>query len=243
MFSGTSRSIVTPPAPLSFSTNFDGTESPLSEGGVWTTGSPYQPICQKGSGVCWGNQTGDEKFVPTYNDSQAWLSGFKKNHACELTIQKLSDPVGDLEVELLLGARQVPLRRSSLGQSFNNDTDFDGIEINLGIGKYGILGFVSRYLEPNGNYDNIGAAFTSFGVQDGDKLRAQLTLDDGALTGNVIVWMIRGALVTQIANVTRPEYYQVGNPGIAFYRENNSPGQTDDPKIFSATSFSAWELP
>src|SRR6478752_877885 len=187
MFSGTSRSIVTPPAPLSFSTNFDGTESPLSEGGVWTTGSPYQPACQKGSGVCWGNQTGDEKFIPVYNDSQAFLSGFPHNHGCELTISLTATPVGDLEVELLLGAKFGPVRHvgTNPGDAKYNDTDFDGIEINLLQGKYGILGYVARFLDGTDTVDEFSSAFQSHGVHDGDKLRAQLILNDTTQTGVV----------------------------------------------------------
>lgn len=232
----------------SFSTIFSLTENPISEGGVWTTGSPYQPVVRSSNGVAYGTQTGDERFIPIYNDSQAFLSGFAHNHRVEVTLSLTGTPVGDLEVECLLGAKFGPVRHvgTNPGDTFNNDTDFDGIEINVTQGKFGTLGFVARFLDGTGIFDDFSSAFAAHGVHDGDKLCAQLVLNDGAGTGVVTVSMIRqGTGVETIIGTTpaRTNYYRIGNPGIGFYRENNSPGQTDDPKLFSAAAFSAWSLP
>ncbi len=231
-------------APRSYATTFPLTENPISEGGMWTTGSAYQPTIQTGSGLAWGNQTGDEKFTPIYNDAQAFLSGFSRNHRVEVTLSLTATPNGDLEVECLLGAKFGAVRNvgTNPGEAFNNPTDFDGIEINITQGKYGTLGFVARFLDGTGNVDDFSSALAAHGIHDGDKLCAQLQVNDGAGTGVVTVSMIRagtGVETTLVTTAAKTNYYRIGNPGFGFYRENNTPGAQDDPKIFSATAFYA----
>ncbi len=236
-----------------YATTFSGgTENPLSEGSKWTTGSTTQPAMQVASGgVAYGTQTGDEHFTPIYNDSQAFLSGFSKNHRAEVTISLLGTPNGDLEVECLLGAKFGSLRTvgTSFGQTYNNTTDFDGIEINLtNAGNFspGIQGYVSRYLDgtiPGSNaVDDFSTAFRAHGIHDGDKLCAQLWLNDGAQTGVVTVTMIRATtgketLIGQTPS--RASYYRIGNPGLGTYRENASLGATENQNIYCATAFYA----
>lgn len=235
----------------SYFTTFSGTENPLSEGGIWTTGSVTNPPMRCSNGVAYGTQTGDEKFVPTYNDSQAFLSGFARNHRAEVTISLTGTPVGDLEVECVLGARYGAMRNPGSGpndsaSTLNTSTTFDGIEVNLTFGKYGVLGFVARFLDPALTSDDFSSAAQAHGVHDGDKLCAQLVLNHGAGTGVVTVSMIRATTLVEtilITTAARTNYYQIGNPGLGFYRENDSPGVTDDPKIYSATAFAAWDLP
>lgn len=237
----------------SYYTDFGtATENPLSEGGRWTTGSAYNPACQIGSGLCWGGQTGDERFEPRYNDSMACLTGFGNNHRVEITISLTGTPAGDLEVECWLGAKYGPVRNvgTNPGDAWNNPTDVDGIEVNLTYGKWGILGYVGRFLDGNYNQatdtpDDFSAAAASHGVHDGDKLCAQLTLDHSAQTGTVIVSMIRattGVETTLITTPPRNRLYRIGNPGLGFYRENDSPGVQDDPRIYSITAFYATEI-
>jgi hypothetical protein len=223
-----------PASSVTYTTNFDGAaENPISEGGRWTTGIDiYQPAVQKSGGLAFGTQTGSEvlESPPRYNDSQAILSGFPPNHRAELTIHIGGFPRGDLEVEVLLGGSYGPLRNDF------GPTHFNGVEINLTYGQFGVLCYSAQYL---GHFaDDFSAACAAHGVLDGDKLVGELRLNDVNRTGVVIVSMIRGGVETRIGTTpARSEYYLIGNPGIAFFRQNN--GAPDNPSIFSATSYTA----
>src|SRR5262245_9498429 len=60
----------------SYSTEFDGIENPLSEGGVWShVGLDWRNV-EKSGGIAYGTQTG----TGGYDDSYAVLSGFPPDH-------------------------------------------------------------------------------------------------------------------------------------------------------------------
>src|SRR5262245_25036362 len=53
----------------SYSTNFDLTEDPISEGGVWSRIDTLSTAFQSGNGRAWGKQSGSNG----YDDSQATI--------------------------------------------------------------------------------------------------------------------------------------------------------------------------
>jgi hypothetical protein len=219
----------------SYSTTFPGTQAKLAS--PFTTGiDPFQSAVQCTPGLVFGTQTGDEwqQVPPLFNDSQAFLQAFPSDHRAELTIHKAGVPVGDLEVEILLGMSVGALRHPHFG-----DTHTDGIEINLTLGEFGILCFVARYLELE--VANFSSTASAFGINNGDILAAQLTLNTGTSMGTVTVSMIRGGVETVFGSVTDAALFRVGNPGLAFFRQNN--GTPDDPTLFCGSAFSAWSLP
>lgn len=230
-----------------YTTFASGTENPLSESSNWVTGSSFSPIIQKANGIAWGNQTGDEKFVPNFNDSHAFLQGFPPSHRVEVMLnltRALVTADGDLEVECMLGCKFGAVRNvgTNPGDAFNNQTDFDGIECNLTQGKYGTLGFVSRFLDGTGVTDDFTSAYQAHGVHDGDKLCAELRVDFASSTGIVRMSMIRGTTgVETIIGTTpaRTNYFRIGQPGIGFYRENDTQGNANDPTLFCAKAFAA----
>lgn len=220
------------PALASYSTNFTGTaENPISEGAAWTTGTdPLSSVVQRSGGLAFGTQTGAEgaEATPRFNDSQAFLSGFPSNHRGEMTIHKSGTPVGDLEIEIILGFSVGSLHTAHFGP-----THSDGIEVNLTQGQFGILCFVARWLEVE--IGDFSAAAVAHGVNDGDIFAAQLVL--GAGVGTVTVSLTRTGVETVLGSITDAALFRVGQPGMGFYRGNN--GAPDDPTIFCATAYTA----
>lgn len=198
-----------------------------SEGGKLVTGAdPLSSVVQTGGGKIWGTQTGDEGAGGVFNDSQIFYAGgFSSNHRVEFTINFSGTPVGDLEIECLLGFRVGSLHTAHFGP-----THSDGIEVNLTVGEFGILCFVAHWLEIE--IGDFSAAAVSHGIADGDIFCAQLTLNSGAGTGTVKVSMIRAGVETVLGTITDAALFQTGQPGWAFYRGNN--GTPDDPKLFCA---------
>ena len=87
-------------ATLSYTTQFDGAESPISEGGIWSNnGLDWTPV-RKENGIAFGTQSG----AGGYDDSYAKLSGFLPNQTVEAKIYLIKgiDPSCSHEVELLL---------------------------------------------------------------------------------------------------------------------------------------------
>jgi chitodextrinase len=80
-----------------YSTNFDLTESPISEGGKWTNiGLDWTAVVTSG-GIAYGTHR-----ATGYNDSYAALSGFAADHSVEGTIFITGSFSYNQEVELLL---------------------------------------------------------------------------------------------------------------------------------------------
>ena len=64
------------PAASTYSTTFDATEAPISEGGAWTHVGLDWTLVDTGGGIAFGTQTG----TGGYDDSYAHLSGFPPDH-------------------------------------------------------------------------------------------------------------------------------------------------------------------
>jgi hypothetical protein len=84
----------------SYTTNFDATENPISEGGRWVHRDPTLTVVQTTGGVAHGTQTGSDG----YDDSNAYLPGFGNDYSMEGTVylEPGTPSTPNREVELLL---------------------------------------------------------------------------------------------------------------------------------------------
>lgn len=121
----------------SYTTDFDGTEDPISEGGRWVHHDATLTVVQTTGGVAYGTQMGGP-YAP-YDDSNAYLPGFGNDYSIEGTVHLRPGTPGspNREVELLLRwTDDNPLRSTAYGP-----TRAIGYEININqLGDYMILG-------------------------------------------------------------------------------------------------------
>jgi hypothetical protein len=208
---------------VSYTTNFNSIENPISEGGKWVTG--------KANGLLWNDPktasgkayasvrsgTGDSRF----DDSVAHLSSafqtFNADQYAQGTVY-LADNYSSAthEVELLL--------RFTI-----NNYDAHGYEVLWGLSGYiaivkwnGGLGDYTPLYDPG-----VGSIRAP---RDGDVLRAEIA-------GNIITITLNGAVVATV-DVTAMDWdWPSGQPGIGFW-------PTDDaiPENYGWKSFQAGDL-
>ena len=206
------------PAGTTYTTNFTGTENPLSEGGVWTqggsTGLQWTNV-RKANGRAYGTQTAHA--APPYDDSLAHLSGFPANQSAQGVIFE-SNASGSIEVELLLRFQITA----------NNAR---GYEVDLVRGGGNI--HVVRWNGPVNNYTDLSGAVTNnVSFNDGDVWYAEMV-------GNVITVKCNGRLVWQSDRTGDAILWSNGNPGIGFYIDNGLASASD---AFGLKSFTAKAL-
>jgi hypothetical protein len=173
----------------SYTTEFDGTESPLSEGGAWShVGLDWTKV-QKANGIAFGTQTGSNG----YDDSYAVLSGFGPNQSASAKVHLGSsiDASCSHEVEILL--RWSDSDHSARGYEIN--LSFDGgyaqiVRWNGGLGNFTVLG--------GGGYP---------GLMNGDTFAA-------SIEGDLIKMSVNGNPIAQVRDST----FTTGNPGVGFFR-------------------------
>jgi hypothetical protein len=176
--------------PQTYTTNFDGTENPISENGAWVhNGLDWKPV-QKVNGVAFGTQTG----TGGYDDSYAHLSGFPPNQSGSGVIQRFAGSSGIHEVE-------IHLRWSDSAHSAK------GYECLLSYdASYAQL---VRWNGPLGNFTYIGWAAKAPMPKTGDTFSA-------SITGNLIVAYYNGVEIMRATDT----FWHTGNPGMGFYRES-----------------------
>jgi hypothetical protein len=175
-----------------YSTNFDGTENPLSEGGVWSHGGLDWTKVQKVNGVAYGTQTGDGG----YDDSYAYLSGFPADQSGSGMIERISGDGGIHEVEILLRWSDSAHR----AQGYECNLSYDGSYAQI-----------VRWNGPFGDFTYIGWAAQAPFPQSGDTFSA-------TMTGSLIIAYYNGVEIMRATDAT----YPTGNPGIGFYIQSNS---------------------
>jgi hypothetical protein len=188
-----------------YTTNFDGTENPLSEGGVWSHVGVDWKYVQKVNGVVYGTQTGSGG----YDDSYAHLSGFGPDQTAWGVIQRTSGSSGIHEVE-------IHLRWSDSAHSAQ------GYECLLSYN--GSYAQIVRWNGPFGDFTYIGWAATAPVPQTGDTLKA-------SITGNLIIVYYNGVEIMRATDST----YSTGNPGMGFYIESDGANSDMSFTSFSAT--------
>ena len=215
-----------PPCPSSgYTTNFPGTENPLSEGGVWVDG--------KATGLDWNNpQSASGKVYASvlsgangasrYNDSVGHLNAssqpFAANQYAQGTVYLASGYSGaGHEVELLL--------RFSITAH-----DAHGYEVLWGLNGYIA---VVRWNGPLGGYTPIyDPGNGSISVpKDGDVLRAEIN-------GNTIVVKLNGNTVATVdVSSVGGTVWSSGQPGIGFW-----PVDSATPNAYGWRRFEAGNL-
>lgn len=207
-------------SPLSYSTQFSLTESPISESGNWVSQCTSRTRVNTSGGVAFGTQT---IHAPNpFDDSYAYVAGSWPNDVEVIVTAFKGTTNGIQEIEILLCVTDAASSASMTCYEFN--IAHDGSYANC----YAWLGLANNINQ----FDQIAGTSVSGGVSNGYKFRGRrqgtaLTLDVDRLGGSG--WE---NLIT--ASDSR---YTSGGAGIGFYRDNNlgTPGNSDQ---FSLTDFS-----
>ena len=176
-----------------YSTRFEGSENPLSEGGRWLNRSLDWTKIRKSGGMACGTQTGTNSGIYRYDDSFAHLSGFPPDQEAwgQVHIAK-PDSRCHQEVEILL-------RWSS---SAHNTTGYECFArcVNNSSSYVQIV----RWDGPLGKFTYLAdMRGTNYGLKNGDTLKA-------SIVGDVITVHINGVKKAQATDDT----FKTGNPGI-----------------------------
>lgn len=174
--------------PKIYTTDFEGKENPLSEGGRWQQNGLYWKKVRKVNGLAYGTQTGSGGF----DDSYAYLSGFPPDHSGSGAVHVTPGHPGNHEVEILL-------RWSDDAQNAW------GYECLLPYhDKY--TPQIVRWNGPFGDFTYLAKAKSPVIPKTGDVFSA-------SIKGNLIIVCLNGVEVVRATDDT----YKTGNPGIGFF--------------------------
>jgi hypothetical protein len=197
----------------SYSTNFQGSENPISEGGVWinggTTGLDWTNISKSN-----GRATGHEGSVP-FSDATATLQG---NWASDQSVQATVYAVDQTqscgqEVEMRLRTTIVPHTITGYEVSFSTSSGYMIIvRWNGSFGNFTVL---------------LNLTGSQYVVQSGDVVKA-------TIVGNVISAYKNGVLMGQATDSA----YTSGSPGMGF-NLNGIDGCLGTNSNYGFTSFTA----
>jgi hypothetical protein len=204
-----------------YTTNFPGTENPLSEGGAWTTQTGFNGVggtaVQKANGIAFCTQTGNGGF----DDSTARLSGFGPDVRSSATIHLAPNPTYH-EVELLF-------RCAESGHGWR------GYEVTISTWPYGTN-------DPNGGCGIVridGGTFTYLtNVKDIGHPVRQGDVFSATCIGNVITAYCNDVEFMQATDST----YADGNPGIGFTGGSGDSGIEGHNSDFGFSSFTVTGL-
>lgn len=204
--------------PQTYSTNFDGEETTLSEGGHWANhGLDWTPV-RKGGGVAYGTQRGTETGKKRYNDSYAALSGFPPDQEAwgEVVIGK-PDAACHQELEILLRWTSTP--HSTTGyECFARCLDDKSSYLQI-VRWDGPLGKFTYLADKRGK---------AYALRNGDTLKA-------SIVGNVITVYVNGVEKARVTDDT----FKTGNPGIGFFLACDNGRGIGSNGDFGFTSFTA----
>jgi hypothetical protein len=182
-----------PNAAVTYSTTFDLTENPISEGGRWlNNGGPDWTKVRTENGLAFGTN-GPQN---TYNDSYAYLSGFGPNQQVEAVVHVDSALLGDPhEVELLL----------RWADSAGNARGYECL--------FHITGSVQlmRWNGPFADFIEIpgatGRKSAGRALVTGDVIKA-------TINGNTIIAYLNGVELSRVTD----SMWTSGEPGIGFFK-------------------------
>ncbi|HTQ02427.1 MAG TPA: hypothetical protein VMI54_01180 [Polyangiaceae bacterium] len=198
---------------VSYSTNFDTDETPLSENGAWHHAGSEWTSVDTADGNAFGTQPLGAARGPDgeYNDSYAYLAGFPPDQLAEGVIHLgAMDPSCTHEVELLL--RWADSSDSARGYECNLAWDGSYAEI-------------VRWNGALGDFDFLAMGSVAEGLKDGDTFSA-------SVVGHRIALSVNGVERASVSDAT----FADGNPGIGFWRGLGGCGTFGD---FGFTSFTA----
>jgi hypothetical protein len=198
---------------ITYSTNFDLTESPISENGAWHHDGLDWTAVQTANGIARGTQAlGVPRSGPgQYNDSYAYLTGFPPDQQASASVHLGSiDASCTHEVEILL----------HWGDSAH---DARGYECNLAYD--GSYAQIVRWNGAVGDFTYLANGSVPGGVHDGDVISA-------SITGGKISLTVNGVERASAQDAT----FATGNPGIGLWRGSSGCGTLGD---YGFTSYTA----
>ena len=182
-----------------FTTSFDLTENPISEGGIWRNGAAIGVDwfnCRTASGRVFGTET---IAAPNYADSTAILTGTWQNNQTVQATVSVTDNTGRSfqEVEIRL--------RSAM-----NSHSCTGYEVLFSVNPADPYCQIVRWNGAFGDFTLLDAHTISV-VGNGDTIKA-------TIIGTTITAFLNGSSLFSVTDST----YSSGNPGIGFYLQFNS---------------------
>jgi hypothetical protein len=199
---------VTVPTPT-YTTNFDLTESPISEHGAWHRAGNNFTNVNTANGIAFGTNGAND----TYDDSYALLSGFGPDQQAQAVVFRSPSLVTTAvthEVELLLRFADDANGARGYECTFNYAGDVLAAKWNGTLGDF-------TPLDITGGAGNLGD------LQDGDVIKC-------TIVGSIISFYINGVLMGQATDST----FTDGQPGIGFFTRPK--GVNDNPN-FGLTSY------
>ena len=207
---------VTPLQNGSYSTNFDATENPISEGGKWHRAVNAFTNVKTSGGIAYGsnvNPVVSGSFV--YDDSYAVLSGFGADQTITVTVHRSAslNQADNHEIELLLRWSDNTSGASGYECLFNQAGGMELVQHN----------------GPTNSISTLRSSSSGSTIDDGFVLKA-------VVSGNNIKMYIND--VVQI-DYTGALAYATGQPGLAFFMRKAGGAANVNWDYFAATSYSA----
>jgi hypothetical protein len=201
-----------------YTTRFEGTEDPLSEGGRWFNQRVDWTGIRKANGVACGTQSGTNTGIYKFDDSYAHLSGFPPDQEAwgEVFIAKPQAPCIQ-EVEILLRWTSSPHRTTGY-ECFARCTSGGSSYVQI-VRWEGPLGKFTYLADMRG---------TNYGLKSGDVIQA-------SVIGNVIRVYINGVEKARVTDDT----YETGNPGIGEFLACDNGKGIGSNSDFGFSSFTA----
>jgi hypothetical protein len=200
-----------------YSTTFDGSENPISEGGMWINGKTDGldwADCATTGGYVYGLQSGSTG----YDDSTALLAGaWGSNQTASAMVHLASRGPYDAWEEVEIRLRSTIYARHNSGYE---------VIFSTKDAPYGYVQIV-RWNGPLASYNYITLTYAvpeRFVIHDGDEVK-------GEIIGSTINAYINGVLVASGSDST----YSSGSPGIGFYLQMPGGNSNYGFKSFTAT--------
>ncbi len=176
-----------------YTTSFEGTENPLSEGCRWTNNSLDWTRIRKIGGIACCTQTGTNTGIYKFDDSFAHLSGYPPDQEAwgKAYIAKPNSSCNQ-EIEILLRWTSSPHRTTGyecFARCLNSGSSY--LEIVRWDGPLGKFTYLARMRG------------TNYGLKNGDILKA-------SVVGNLITVSINDIKKAQVQDDT----FKTGDPGI-----------------------------
>lgn len=199
-----------------YTTNFLGTENPISESGAWTRLSTTWAAVQTANGVAFGTQVGNLANPAAFNDSNASLLGFSPNVTLTATVH-LSPNIADgqtHEVELLFRMAGDATHLRGYEMSFDTGGNVTLVRWNGDLGDYTFVNHTG------GTNPEIGS------LKNGDVISA-------TAAGSLFTASVNGVPIYSATDST----FADGLPGIGFFVRRE--GQAADDAFNAMYGFSS----
>jgi len=200
-----------------YTTDFNLTETVISEGGRWSNASSLWSNVQTSGGLAFGTQTGLE-VSPNFNDSTALLSGFSPNVTLTAVVH-LSPNISDgqtHEVELLFRMAQTTTTTRGYEMSFDTAGNVTLVRWNGDLGNYTFVNHTG------GENPEVG------GLKNGDVISA-------TASGSTFTASVNGVRIYSATDST----FLTGQPGIGFFIRDSVTANAEFQSRYAFTSLTA----